>query len=166
MISPETIRMYTFFSGLTNEQIIHLANAANLIEFEPNQVLIREGEPLEYFYIVIEGEVAITTKVPDPEKKQKTSKMLAGEELETKEIQTSIIEGGNVFAWSAIVPPYIATANAKGKTHGKAIQFDAIELRNLFEKDPKFGYLMVQKAAEIIRDRMNDLRIETLLCKV
>ena len=166
MISPETIRMYSFFSGLSNEQIIYLANVAEIIDFEKGQYLIEEEKPLEKFFIVIEGEVAITTKVPDPERAHDTSKMITGEELESKEIQTSVIEGGNVFAWSAIIPPYIATANAKGLTSGKAIQFDALKLREIFEQDPKFGYLMTQKSAQLIRDRMKDLRIETLLWNV
>ncbi len=166
MISPETIRMYSFFSGLTNDDIIQLANAAEFIDFEPGEYLVHENDPLTHFYIVVEGKVAVTTKVPDPEKVQQKSKMLTGETLETKEIQTSTVGSGQVFAWSAMVPPYSATANVKGLTKGKAIRFDSVKLRQAFKSNPRFGYLMLQKAAEILRNRMKDMRTESLLCIV
>jgi hypothetical protein len=31
-----------------------------------------------------------------------------------------------------------------------------------FEKDCAFGYLMTQKAAQVIRERLQDIRIESL----
>jgi hypothetical protein len=32
----------------------------------------------------------------------------------------------------------------------------------MFEEDPKFGFMMMQKIAQLVRDRLNAIRIETL----
>jgi hypothetical protein len=42
------------------------------------------------------------------------------------------------------------------------IAFDCQKLLKEFESDCRFGYLMMQKAAQISRDRLRDLRIESL----
>jgi hypothetical protein len=41
--------------------------------------------------------------------------------------------------------------------------FDAGELRDKFEGDYEFGYLMMVKIAQIIRERLDSIVIETLV---
>jgi hypothetical protein len=60
------------------------------------------------------------------------------------------------------VPPYKATAGAKSLTSCRVVAIRSKELRDFFEDDYQFGYLMSQKAAQVIRDRLRDLRIESL----
>jgi hypothetical protein len=42
------------------------------------------------------------------------------------------------------------------------VAFDAVKLLKLFEEKPDFGYLMSVKAGQLIRNRLRDLRIESL----
>ena len=146
MVSPELIRRFPIFSGLTMEQIISLAKAADDLEVERDHYFHHEGEELNALYILLDGEVTIVSKLPERE----------------REITIHTLGAGDVFGWSAFVPPYAATAGAKAVTRCKVIVFDAIELRKEFEADCQFGYVMMQKIALIIRDRLNTLRIETL----
>jgi CRP/FNR family cyclic AMP-dependent transcriptional regulator len=146
MVSPELIRRYQFFAGLSIDQIAILARSGSEETAEAGYCFFREGEHLDYLYIVLEGEVALTIELPD----------------QGKEITTSTTGPGEVFAWSALVPPHNSTANARAVTFCRVIAFDCRELWPAFEKDCRFGYLMMQKTAQVIRERLRTLRIETL----
>ena len=67
-----------------------------------------------------------------------------------------------MFGWSALVPPHTSTANAKAMTSCRVAVFDMEELRPILEVDCRFAYLMLLKAAQIVRGRLRDRRIESL----
>jgi CRP-like cAMP-binding protein len=146
MVSPELIRRFPISSGLTMEQIVLLAKAAEEVKVERNHYFHHEGEEVNSLYILLEGEAAIVSKLPERD----------------REVIIHTLGSGDVFGWSAFVPPHSATAGAKAVTPCSLLVFDAKQLRKDFETDCQFGYLMMQKIAMIIRERLNALRIETL----
>lgn len=146
MVSPEMIRRFPFFSGFSMDQIVVLAKAAEEVEVKRDHYFNQEGEELTHVFIILEGEVSIVTNLPQKD----------------KEITLCTLGTGDLFGWSALVPPYASTASAKATTPVRAIDFDAKALRGYFEEDPRFGYLMMQKIAQVVRDRLNALRIETI----
>jgi CRP-like cAMP-binding protein len=147
MVSPELIRRYPFFTGLNIDQVVTLAKAASEETVEIGHYFLHEGEQLDHFYFVLEGEVAIVIELPSQD----------------REVVTSTIGPGEVFAWSALVPPHSSTANVKAVAPCRVIAFDCRELWPAFEKDCRFGYLMMQKTAQVIRERLQCLRTESLV---
>ncbi|MEJ2263225.1 MAG: hypothetical protein P8X95_07250, partial [Anaerolineales bacterium] len=69
---------------------------------------------------------------------------------------------GDLFGWSGLVSPHKATASAKALDACLVLSFDCKELFKVFEEDCRFGYLMIQKAAQVIGERLRDIRIESL----
>ncbi len=161
MISPELLRRYPFFANFSEAQLVTLAQAGREVSVEAGHYFFRDGDELENFYLVIEGEVAIVIEVPDQEIEQKVSGQLTGK-LETKDVVVSAIEPGGVFGWSALVPPHQSTASGKATVPSRVIIIDCTKLRQVFAEDTGFGYLMMQKAAQVTRARLRDLRIEVL----
>jgi CRP-like cAMP-binding protein len=161
MISPELIRRYPFFADLSMEQIITLAQAADDVAVEPDHNFFREGEELDHFYIVIEGKVGILVTTPDSSVPQPVSRQLT-DDLITREIVVATVEPGEMFAWSALVPPHTASSSARALEPTRTISFDCRKLRQFFVEDPQFGYLMILKATLVIRERLRCMRIETL----
>jgi CRP-like cAMP-binding protein len=161
MISPELIRRYPFFAGLSHEQMVTLAKVADEVSAEAGYYFFHEGDELKNFYLVLEGVVAIVLELPDQAVEQPLSEQLSGK-LQTKDVITSAIGPGEVFAWSALVPPHGASAGGKATTSCRVISFDCQQLMPIFESDCQFGYLMMQKAAQVIRERLRDIRIESL----
>ncbi len=100
--------------------------------------------------------------MPDRELEQKLSEQLTGG-LQTKDVVISAVGPGEVFGWSALVAPHEATTSGKATTPCRVIAFDCRKLRQIFEEDCRFGYLMSQKIARIIRDRLRAIRIESLV---
>jgi CRP-like cAMP-binding protein len=161
MISVELLRRYPFFAGLSHDQLATLARVANEKSVESESYFFQEGDELDCFYIVVEGSAAVVIEVPDREVEQKLSGQLTGE-LKTKDVVISAVGPGEVFAWSALVPPHEAMAGVKATTPCRVIAFDAKELQTAFEDDCVFGYLMMQKVAQVVRDRLHGMRIESL----
>ncbi len=162
MISPELIRRYPFFGGLNNEHIVALAKAGDEITVADGVQLFKEGTKLDKFYLLLDGEILITMDIPERGKDQPVSKQLTGEPLHTKEIETWVEEVGQVFAWSAIVPPFEATANAKASGECKLVAFDAVALRETFDQDYHLAYQLTKRAAQVLRQRMQALLLESL----
>ncbi len=161
MISPEIIRRYPFFAGLSFSQIEFLAQNAEEALEEADAYFFHDGDRLESFYLVLEGEVSIVIELPDQTKKQTVAGQLTGD-LTTKEVVVSTVGSGDVFGWSGMVEPHLATAGANAVTACRVVQFDCAALLAQFEEDCEFGFIMVQKAAQVIRDRLRDMRLESL----
>lgn len=146
MVSPELLRRYPFFANLSLEHLVTLAQVAEEMTVEPEYYFVREGDLLHHFYLILEGAVAITIDLP----------------ARDRQIITTTLGPEDVFGWSALVPPHDATSNVKALTECRVVSFDCRELGQNFEEDCRFGYLMIQKMAQILRERLRDMRIETL----
>lgn len=161
MVSPELLRHYPFFAGLDHENLLTLAKVADEVPVEACHYFFQEGDELNTLYLIIEGAVAIVVKVPDRDFKQPVADQLTGN-FKTKDITVSTVGTGDVFAWSALIPPNESTASAKAITSCRVIAFDCEELRSKFNEDFRFGYVIAQKTAQVIRERLRDMRIESL----
>lgn len=105
-----------------------------------------EGDDIDKVYIIIEGEVSLLTSLPQQD----------------KEVVINTLGTGDVFGWTSLLPPYTAGAGAKSNGKCKLIEFKSSQLREKFEDDFEFGYLMMIKIAQIIRERLDSIVIETL----
>ena len=146
MVSPELIRRYRYFSSVSNQQLNMLASIAEEVEFEPGHYFHNEGDKINNFYIVYEGDVSLVKTLPQQD----------------KEVVINTIGTGDVFGWTSLLPPYTAGSGAKAVTKCKLIEFDSAKLLERFDADKEFGYLMMIKIAQVIRERLDAIVIETL----
>ena len=161
MISTELLRRYPFFAGFNREQIDDLSRVAREEAVKTGHQFVYEGERLTNFYLVLEGTVGIIIKVPDREIEHSLTRQITNN-LITQDVTVSTVGEGEVFGWSAIVPPNLSTANVKALTSCRVLVFNYQELRPIIDQDCCFGHLLTMKAAQIIRDRLRDKRVESL----
>lgn len=161
MVSPELLRRYPFFAGMSHDNIVTMANAAEEQVVEAGHVLFRSDEPMSFFYLVLDGEVGIVMELPDQAVEQPVSGQLTGSLL-TRDVVLSTVGPGEVFGWSALVPPFTASATAKALAPCRALAFRCAPLMSAFEEDCRFGYMVMQKAAQVIRERLHDMHIQSL----
>lgn len=146
MVSPELLRRFPIFGCITMDNISELAKCAEEKTIQGDQIINREGDELRYLYLLLEGEVAIVSFLPK----------------NGDEVVHSTIGVGELFNWSALIPPHTATASTKTIAPSRVVAFDAVVLRQKFTDDCAFGYQMVLNIAQVIRDRLNALLIETM----
>jgi CRP-like cAMP-binding protein len=144
MISPDALRRYQFFSNLSTDQIIKLARTADEIHVPEGHYFFHEHDPLNEFYIILAGVVDVFL-----EKKEQ------GHELTVSRIRT-----GTGFGWSVFFAPHRALFGAKAAVPSHLLVFRYPALLRSFDEDHFFGYLMMQKAAEGMRDRLHDLWLQ------
>jgi CRP-like cAMP-binding protein len=109
----------------------------------------------------VEGEIGIIIEVTDDSVPQPLSRQLTGD-IKTKEIVVTRVGPGDMFAWSALVPPHNATSGGKVLTPSRVVAFDCQKLRSIFEGDCQFSHIMLQKVTQVIRERLRAMRIESL----
>lgn len=162
MISPEVLRRYPFFAGFDNADLVKLAETANERTVEPEYVFFTDGGTVDAFYLLLDGVVAIYMDLPDRAASQSIYQQLT-RDLQTTRIVTSTVAAGDVFGWSSLVPPNDSTASAKALSTCRVAVFDAGRIMNLMAQDCRFGFLLMQRLAALIRDRLRDSRLETLV---
>jgi CRP-like cAMP-binding protein len=161
MISPEMLRRYPFFAGLSHEQLVTMAMIGDEQTVEAGRLFFHEGDMLDTFYLVVEGEVAIMLEVTAGDVRQTISRQLTGA-IETAAVTVSQVGPGESFGWTTIAANHHATAGAKAVTATRVLTFGREKLLDAFEKDCNLGYRMLQQILRVARQRLHDLRVESL----
>ncbi len=155
MVSTEILRNYPFFSRLSEEQLVTLVSCARFDTIEGGQFVCRIGEKLDYFFLIVEGELDVLIKFLHFKVEYETTGQPT--QLEIQNIKIGQITAGDICGWSALVPPYIATSSIRTSTICKIISFDTTALLKLFNEDCNLGFYMIQTAAQVIGKRLQDI---------
>lgn len=134
-----------FFAGLGASELELLAGCASNVRFHEGEMLFREGEPADAFYVVRHGTVALETFVP----------ALGGVTVET-------IEAGEVIGWSWLFPPYRWHLDARALSTVRATSFDGVCLREKCDSDPALGYDLMKRFAQVLIERLQWTRLRLL----
>lgn len=133
------------FEGLAADELELLAGCASNVRFQQGQLLFREGDAADTFYVVRHGTVALETFVPP----------YGGVTIQT-------IEPGEVVGWSWLFEPYRWHLDARALTTVRATAFDAACLRQKCEDDPSLGYDLMKRFAQVMIERLQWTRLRLL----
>ncbi|MGW8251040.1 MAG: Crp/Fnr family transcriptional regulator [Anaerolineales bacterium] len=149
MVSPELLRRYQFFSLLTDQQLKDLAMLSEEIRFADKEDILREGEPADALYFLIEGCVDLYYTVVDAYYAADRKQVLVGE-----------INPGEPFGISALVEPYELTSTARSSGASRVMKISRDGVHDLFADDPAFEILFLRRVARAALDRLNSSRIQ------
>ena len=62
MIRLEDLRAVFLFDGFTDEQLVELIGVSDELEFAEGDVLFREAEPADYWFVLLDGRVELTRR--------------------------------------------------------------------------------------------------------
>ncbi len=141
MISPEMLRRYPFFHSLSHEQINRLAMISSGVEFAAGEWILREGEPPDRLYLIVEGDVDICLQV-------------GGTAQDVLAFTT--VTSGAVLGWSALIAER-RFASARARTPVSAIAMDGARLLALCEEDEALGYRIMRRIAGVIYERLRNV---------
>ncbi len=147
MISPEVLRRFPFFAGLTDEELKSIAMISDEEKYAANTFICHEREPARKLYMLLQGSVDVMVNTDE-------------EGLQHETVSTLTV--GDVFGWSALVEPYTPTSSLFAATPVTMVAMDGAGLRALFELDCHLGYNILHKTAQVISDRLKDTRIQML----
>jgi CRP/FNR family transcriptional regulator, cyclic AMP receptor protein len=151
MISSELLKRYSFFSGLTEDQLKVLSMIADEKSFETGALIFEECGISDKLYLLIEGNVDLSYRSIDEFHIYITP---------PKEFYAGSINPGEVFGISAMIEPYTNNASATASEPSRVIMIDAIELRKLLEQDLQVAYNLTRQTVRVLMDRLIALRVQ------
>ena len=130
------------FDSLDGEDLQLLAPLCDQGAAEKDDVLLREGEPAKFLYIVVNGRVALemTLVRPDGSVTSPTTMMSIGP--------------GEDFVWSSIVKPHVSTLSARAVERSSFIMLDGLSLREVLTQHKQIGYSVLVKVTELFAARL------------
>ena len=134
-----------FASGLEPGIQTRLAELSRTFTAEPGEELFREGDESQVLGIVIKGRVALRTHV-----------------AERGDLTILTVEPGDIYLWSALVPPYRATSTAVAIEALEAITFEGFALRTALREDAALAQALYPRVLVAVERRLNATRVQLL----
>ncbi len=139
------LREHPFFQGMEEQHIRLIAGCSKNVRFAEGEVIFREGDPADHFYLIREGLVSVQLVIPH-------------DGLTT--VQT--VGGGEVLGWSWLFPPYRWHFAARAQQATYALAFDGKCLRAKCDEDHDLGYDIYKRFMQVITERLEATRLQLL----
>ncbi|HXR14392.1 MAG TPA: cyclic nucleotide-binding domain-containing protein [Solirubrobacteraceae bacterium] len=141
----DLLRDAPFFTGLRRDWVELVAGCGSNVHFKAGELIFREGDTADLFYLLRHGSVALEAYAP-------TSGQLV---IET-------IDAGEMLGWSWLFPPYRWHFDAHATTVVRATAFDGACLRGKCDADPALGYELTARFAQTLIERLQWTRLRLL----
>lgn len=137
----ETMRDHPFFSELPADVLAPLANHAHVRTLAASEVLFREGQPADRFFLLHTGEIALDME--DPSRGQ---------------VRVDVLGDDAVLGWSWLFSPYRWHLTATALRRTTLVEFDAFRVRAFMAEQPAIGYQLMHSLARLLFDRLQATR--------
>jgi CRP-like cAMP-binding protein len=141
----ELLADHPFFRDFSHEHLELLSGCASQQRVDEGDFLFREGEVAKAFYVVRHGSMAVTAVTPH-------------QGLVT--IQT--LGEGDILGWSWLVKPYRWHFGARALEPSVVVGLDASCVRGKCDQDPKFGYEVMRRFAQVMASRLEATHLQLM----
>lgn len=139
------VALHPFLAGMNHEQLALLTDCAIPVHFEKGQIIFREGEMANRFYLIETGKV-----------------FLESSGGHGHPVLVDTIGAGDLLGWSWIFPPYIWHFTAHAAERTEAIFFYGTILREYCERDHSLGYELFKRMSAVMVKRLQAARTNML----
>ncbi|HYW03973.1 MAG TPA: cyclic nucleotide-binding domain-containing protein [Gammaproteobacteria bacterium] len=133
------------FAGMSEAQLHRLGACASLVRYAAGEAVIAEGAAADRFFLILEGEVALSAHQPH----------LGRVALES-------IGAGDLLGWSWLAAPRVWQLDAHAAGPVTTVAFDAACVRRAMEHDHELGYQLLQRFVGVIAHRLQASRLQRL----
>jgi CRP-like cAMP-binding protein len=139
------VALHPFLAGMDATQLALLTDCAMVSHFKHGQIILREGEIANRFYLIETGKVVLQSgeTFGDP-------------------VVIETIGAGDLLGWSWMFPPYSWHFTARAIEPTEAIFFYGTILREYCERDPSLGYDLFKRLAPVMLRRLQAARKKML----
>ncbi len=135
-----------WFLELSDNQIESLASIVTVRRIHQGDFLFREGDSEGNLYILLDGEIDLDIQIPGREK-----------------VSIFKAEPLDIIGWSSLTPIVRQrTASAQAIQDSDCLEFNSDALMLLCEDDPKLGYVIMKRIANLVASRLLTTRIQLM----
>jgi CRP/FNR family cyclic AMP-dependent transcriptional regulator len=139
------VALHPFLAGMNHTQLTLLTDCAIPAHFKPGEIILREGEMANRFYLIESGKVVLES----------------GEDF-GEPVVVETIGPGDPLGWSWMFPPYVWHFTARAVEPTEAIFFYGTILREYCERDSSLGYQLFKRMTPIMLRRLQAARKKML----
>jgi len=133
------------FEGLNGDQLELLRSIFVPRDSHTGTRLFEQGEPAEYLYLVVAGEVIIHYKPDDG-----------------PEILVARVRPGGVAGWSALLGNRLYTSGATCTAYSQMLRARGEDLRMVCLQNPEIGEIILAHLADMIAERLHSTHDQVL----
>lgn len=126
---------------MKHEHVAVLAEYATATHFATGQIIFKEGDPANCFYLILDGRVALEAHF---------------EHGPTQELEQ--IGGGEVLGWSWMFPPYRWHFGARALDRTSAVFIYGTWLRERCDQDPELALELMRRVSGVMMRRLQTTR--------
>jgi len=134
------------FAGLQDADMARLVEAARVQRYQKGDCLFLLGDHADRLYVMLSGRVELTFPMS-----------LGGA---VSDVPVEVKTRGDVLGWSALVKPHRFTLSARAVETSELAAFLRSDLVQLFEAQPRIGYVVMRQLAEVVGRRL--LQVQAL----
>lgn len=140
----EAVREQRIFTGVDPTCVDDMLHASFLQRFPPHVELVSEGEPADFLYVVIEGQVEVFARYCD------------------RETTISVLGPGSCFITAAVVLDRVYLKSVRSLTNARALLIPADAVRRCFAQDAAFARALAIDLALAYRSVVKELKNQKL----
>ncbi len=125
-----------------------LADGAVETKFKPDEVIFRQGEYADKFYLIQKGKVALESHEPGHD-----------------DVSVQMVGAGEVLGWSWLFPPFVWHFQARALEPTQAIAFNGAHLLVACEADHDLGYDVMKRVSQILIQRLQATRQHPIILR-
>jgi CRP-like cAMP-binding protein len=138
-VAADMFDRFPLFAGLSCEQRELLRPLFTPMDFYAGTVLFEQGDPAEFLFLVVVGEVVIRFKPEDD-----------------AVITVARVRPGGIVGWSAALGSRSYTSGAVCEEYTQMLRLSGRDLCNLCERYPETGILVLERLATVIAQRLRN----------
>ena len=127
----------TLFKDFDQAQVDLLRQVFVSCDCHTGTIIFEQGDPAEYLYYVVSGEVIIRYKPEDG-----------------PTINVARVRSGGVFGWSAIIKRQNYTSTVECTAHTQLLRVSSTDLQSLCEKYPETGTIILDRLVADVAERL------------
>ena len=139
---------HPFLAGMCAEHLRVLAGFAMQTHFAAGNVILREGDIANRFYLIQRGKVSLESRSNG-----------------TPPIPIQQLGAGDVLGWAWLFPPYISHFDAWAVEDTDAVFFYGTRLREECDTDKALGYELMKRVTEVVIHLLHATRMKLLTQK-
>ncbi len=141
----EELKKSDFFVGLDEKALTAIAGFAKLVTFEPNETVYERDADASWVYEVMKGRV------------RQGFEVMPGT---MAWFQTA--EPGDLVGFDALIPPRVHNMKAVASEKTEMVGFDSDSLLGYLEANPDFGFVFMERLAQMLLQRLNSTRLQVI----
>ena len=135
----EELKSFPYTSGLDSVQLELFSSFVELLEFEPETTVFKEGDVGDSVYFILSGELNVSMDCDWGE-----------------DIKIATLTDGSVFGEMSLIDELPRSASITARTKSSVIKLNKTNFEMILEKHPAIGITLLKGLAQIVCQRVRE----------